>query len=80
MDWIYSWYKIYLMVVKSAFFFFECEFKNNNNVCGLLPPPIQNKIAFLYPMRKMYILRISDYLLQLIVECQCEKWHNYLLM
>lgn len=34
---------------------------------------IQNENAFLDPMRKMYILRISDYLLQLIAERQCEK-------
>lgn len=68
------------MTVVSALFFLECQFENNNDVYGLFFPLIQNENAFLDPMRKMYILRISDYLLQLIAECQCEKWHNYLVM
>lgn len=62
-----------LMIAVSACFFLECQFKNNNGVYGLFFPFIQNENAFLDPMRKMYILRISDYLLQLIAECQCEK-------
>lgn len=64
----------YLMIAVSAWFFLECQFKNNNGVYGLFFPLfIQNESAFLDPMRKMYILRISDYLLQLIAECQMWK-------
>lgn len=79
MYWVYSWCKISYGHDECIFFPLERKVNNDNDVYRLFSL-IQNENAFLHPMRKMYILRISDYLLQLIVERQCEKWHNYLVM